>query len=400
MPRRLLGIFILLLVSVSMVRAQGDAVLLTVGAEAVTKGEFEYHLRMSSEKRADVFLHSYARFKQKVQAAKEQGLDTLPAYRRQVEHYRQARAWQKAEAGAGKACRPSAREWIKLVHVTYPLKQHADKREERAGKHYVDSLYAALKQGAARQGVVQELPWMQTRYLLKEWQEQLLALEKNEVSAPFYSPLGIHLVAWTDKLATHPSGASHRVAEDEPYRLKELEEGLLVAVWEARLQKDVRCTERELEAWFKAHRADYGWGKPHFRGAVIHCRSKKEAKAIKKYLKKFPESLWLEAWKRMPSEVSKASRMEVGLFAIGENPYVDKLVFKQGTFQALPDYPHTWVLGQKLKKGPSAYLDVRAKVEADCRKARKKAETEAIEAKYRVEIDEEVLKTVNNDGIK
>lgn len=400
MPRRLLGIFILLLASVSMVRAQGDAVLLTVGGEAVTRREFEYHLRTSVEKRTDVFLHTYARFKQKVQAAKEQRMDTLSVYRRQVEHYRQAQANQKRIVETGKHYRPSGREWIKLVHVTYPLEQHADKRKEQAGKHYIDSLYTALKQGFVHQGVVKELPWMQTRYLLKEWQAQLASLERNELSKPFYSPLGIHLVAWTDKMAGHPSGALHPVPDDEPFRLKGLEEGLLVAVWEARLQENVRCTELELDTWFKEHRMDYGWGKPHFHGAVIHCQSKKEAKAIRKYLKKYPESLWTEAWKRMPSEVSKASRMEVGLFAIGENPYVDKLVFKQGTFQVLPDYPHTWVLGKKLKKGPSAYQDVRKKVEADCRKAKKKAEMEAVEGKYRVEINEEILKTVNNDGNK
>lgn len=398
MPRRLLGIFILLLASASMVRAQGDAVLLTVGAEAVTKGEVEYHLRTSSEKRADVFLHAYAGFKQKVQAAKEQGVDTSSVYRRQVEHYRQAMAARMRMSG--KHRRPSDREWIKLEHVTYPLEQHAGKRKEQAGKQYVDSLYTALKQGADRRNVVKELPWMQTRYLLKEWQEQLPSLEKDELSRPFYSPLGIHLVVWTDRLAERPSEGPHPTAEDEAFRLKSVEEGLLVAVWEARRQENLRCTEHELEAWFKEHRADYGWGKPHFRGAVIHCQDKKQAKAIKKYLQKYPETLWAEAWKRMPAEVSGAARMEVGLFAIGKNPYVDKLVFKQGTFQTLPGYPHTWVLGKKWKKGPSVYQDVREKVEADCRKAKKKAETEAIKGKYRVEIDEEVLKTVNNDGNK
>ena len=400
MPRRLLGIFILLLASVSMVRAQGDAVLLTVGDEAVTKGEFEHHFRASLEKRADVFLRTYARFKQKVQAAKEQGLDTLSAYRRQVEQYRQALDFRTRKSGKERHDRPSDKERVKLVHVTCPLGQHADKRKERVGKHYIDSLYTLLSQGGERQGVVKELPWIQTRYLLKEWQAQLAVLERNELSKPFYSPLGIHLIAWTDKGAGRSSEESLPVAEDEAFRQREMEEGLLVAVWEARMQANLRCTERDLEAWFKEHRADYGWGKPHFRGAVIHCRSKKEAKAIKKYLKKYPESVWMEAWKRMPAEVSAASRMEMGLFAIGENPYVDKLVFKQGAFQALPDYPHSWVLGKTLKKGPTSYQDVRKKVEADCREAKKMAEIEAVEGKYRVEINEEVLKTVNNDGNK
>ena len=51
--------------------------------------------------------------------------------------------------------------------------------------------------------------------------------------------------------------------------------------------------------------------------------------------------------------------------------------------------------GKKLKKGPEDYRDVREKVEKDWREGKKKAEMEAIIQKYRVEIDKEVLKTVN-----
>ena len=55
MPRCLLGVFILLLVSTPLVQAQGDVVLLTVGGEAVSRDEFEYHFGKSPEKCEDVF---------------------------------------------------------------------------------------------------------------------------------------------------------------------------------------------------------------------------------------------------------------------------------------------------------------------------------------------------------
>ena len=80
MPRRLLGIFILLLVSVFPMQAQGDAVLFTVGSDTVCLGEFEYRLGRSLDKRGHVLLQTWARLKQKVQWAKELGLDTLEAY--------------------------------------------------------------------------------------------------------------------------------------------------------------------------------------------------------------------------------------------------------------------------------------------------------------------------------
>ena len=78
MPRRLLGVLILLLVFVSVVQAQGEVALLTVGDEMVGKEEFEYHWGRSSEERAHVYAQTYGRFIQKVQWAKEFGFDTLP----------------------------------------------------------------------------------------------------------------------------------------------------------------------------------------------------------------------------------------------------------------------------------------------------------------------------------
>ena len=85
MPRRLLGIFMLLLASSSFVWAQGDVVLLTVGGDSVSRSEFEYYLAKSQEKRGHVLAQTLGRFKQKVQWAKELGLDTLSDYVRQKE---------------------------------------------------------------------------------------------------------------------------------------------------------------------------------------------------------------------------------------------------------------------------------------------------------------------------
>ena len=89
MPRRLLGVFILLLVSVSAMQAQGDVALLTIGNEKVDKEEFEYYWSKSSEKNVRVFAQTLGHFMQKIQWAKELGLDTLSAYREQISYYRQ-----------------------------------------------------------------------------------------------------------------------------------------------------------------------------------------------------------------------------------------------------------------------------------------------------------------------
>ena len=391
LPRRLLGVYLLLLVSISRIWAQGEVVLLTVGSEKVSRSEVEYHFSRSLEKRADVFVETYGRFKQKVLYAKELGLDTLSEHirRKTVLSDAMMSRTQKSETNR------SGKEWVKLVHVTYPLKQSAAKVEQRKGKAYMDSLYSTLKDSSVVQA--EELPWVQTRYLLNEWQEALKTLSPNEWSQPFFSPQGIHIVAWKEKTYEQAPLETNLVSSDE-YQLKALEEGLLVAALDEALQQRLVYTEQDLEHHFKKHYADYGGGIPHFRGAVIFCQSKKEEKAIKKYLKKIPEPLWKEAAPRLEKELSVKCRIEYGMFAIGTNSYVDKLVFKCGDFQPSSDYPHVWVMGKRMKKGPEDYRDVRLKVAEDCLEAKKKAETEGFVRKYTIEIDKEVLKTVNRAG--
>ena len=392
MPRRLLGIFILLLVFVSVMQAQGEVALLTVGNEKVGKEEFEYHWGKSSEERALVFAQTYERFMQKVQWAKEMGLDTLPAYRERVGYYRRILEYRIGKLQRQQNRRGMEEEWVKLKHVTRPLHQHESQQKEKEAKAYLDSLYVSLMEGS--EVAFETLSWVQTRHLLKEWQAQLMNLPKEEYSKPFYSSQGIHIIAWTDKVKGAPA---EKMMSDQmqSFQVKELENGLLVASLEAYWENSLLCSEADLENYFKKNREQYGWGIPHYRGAVIHCQDKKEAKRIKKYLSKYPIALWKDAWARMPKEISEKCRIEVGMFPIGQNPYVDKLAFKCGEYQPLKNYPYTWVLGHKQKKGPTDYKDVYEDLKRDCLKAKKEAEFEAFMRKNKVEIDEEVLKTVN-----
>ena len=394
MPRRLLGILILLLEFVMQVQAQGDAVLLKVGSEAVCVKEFKYFYKRSLNKDVRQFLQSFIDYKVKLQHAKELGLDTLKEYRLQKESF------SRVTLPVANISQSVNREkdWIKVFHVTVPLNQHATPKEELEAKLKLDSLHVEWRNGADWKQIAEELPWIETRYLLKEWQEQLKSLYKDQLSMPFYSPVGMHLIAWTDKNKT--------CAEIEPtdengeafFRLQEIKDGLLIASLVAKTPKETNPSERVLEAYFKQNLEIYGGGIPHFRGMVIHCKSKKEAKAIKKYLRKYPRELWAEAIERMPGKVSEKCLYEVGMFKIGENAYVDKLVFKCGNFSAVTGYPYTWVLGEKLKKGPQTYRDVKDKVEKDYARLVKTTRMEQLRQKIGVEINEEVLKTVNNEG--
>ena len=394
MPRRLLGVLLLLLGPAMHMHAQGDAVLMKVGAEEVGLKEFEYFYRRSLAEKPEHFLQTFIDYKLKLQYAKELSLDTVQAY-----------CLQKAflcEAGLAKQEKRTQvernREWVKLSHVTIPLKQHAHKREEAEAKAKIDSLYTVLARGDGWGKASKEMPWMQTRFLLKEWQEQLKVLPQGQISKPFYSPQGVHLIAWTDKRNVVVEAQAPVRPEDEKYRKQEIADGLLIAMLAVKEQENLVYSEQELESFWREHRKEYGWGVPHFKGMVIHCKDKKEAKAIRKYLSKYPMALWEEALRRRAEKTGASCKYVSGCYRIGENAYVDKLAFKCGSFVALSDFPYTWILGDKLKKGPESYADVKEKVEKGYRELMKSTAINRLRQKYSVEINEEVLKTVNNEG--
>jgi peptidyl-prolyl cis-trans isomerase SurA len=181
------------------------------------------------------------------------------------------------------------------------------------------------------------------------------------------------------------------------YKVKEVEDALLVMALS--MNRSVSYSEEELEEFFIRYREGYQWDYPHYRGAVFHCKNKKTAKAIKKHLKRYDFSSWEEALNGLNFVYAESYRMEYGLFQIGKNKYVDKLIFKCGSFEPLSDYPYTFVMGKKLKV-PDSYKDVRDKVVKDYLDYQDRHWNDVVKHKYKVEINEEVLKTVNNSGNK
>ena len=150
-------------------------------------------------------------------------------------------------------------------------------------------------------------------------------------------------------------------------------------------------------AYFEVHRSHYRWEIPRYKGAVIHCADKKTAKRVKKILKKLPFDNWKE---RVAQEVASASvgkvKMEQGTWEIGQNSFVDKLVFKQGEFQPLVSYPFTIVVGNKQKE-PEDYREVADRVKKDYRAFLYACWMKELKAAGSVDVISDVLKTVNNN---
>ena len=443
MPRRIVGILLLLLVFALKMRAQGEVVL-SIDGEPANRSEFEYYFRKSAKRTPDSFLPSFINYKLKVHYAHDLGIDTLSAFRRQMAYFhgKLLKTYlvdaEKEEQMVRQFYKQSeqrlqANDWVKIAHISKYLPQNVSRQNELRARQQMDSVYAALQGGAdfsalARQYSDDEtcnneggvLSWMPVNKNMQEWIDKLAALEKNKISAPFYSPMGIHVVKWIDRkpgisfeekreqlleyLEKNGNctwgGLSAGQKEKLALQMQELHDGLLAAYLSQKHQSgDGSYQENDLERFFKQHKSDYAWNLPHYRGAVVHCKDKKTASAIKKYLKRKPVSEWEDALHELTGgTVSPKARIEAGIFQIGTNRYIDKLVFKCGGFQPDQLLPYTFVMGKKLKKGPESYEDVKEAVVRDYLAVYEDAWLIDLKRKYKVEINQEVLKTVNNNG--
>ena len=154
--------------------------------------------------------------------------------------------------------------------------------------------------------------------------------------------------------------------------------------------------EIALKAWFDTHKKKYTWKEPRYRGIAYHVKTKHDVKAVKQCVKNLPFDQWAEALRTTfnPDSVIRI-RVEKGLFKLGDNPTIDKMVFKQATSSTSDaNYPIDAVYGKKLKR-PDNYQDVRQQVVEDLQDYLEQEWVDALRHRYQVEVNQEVLKTVN-----
>lgn len=60
-------------------------------------------------------------------------------------------------------------------------------------------------------------------------------------------------------------------------RLNQVADGLLATYWDIRhaASDHAVISKMDLQAYFEAHRKDYAWDLPHFKGGVVHCKNKR-----------------------------------------------------------------------------------------------------------------------------
>ncbi len=438
--------------------AAGDnRVLLWIGDEKITANEFAYYYGKYAEScdtpvSVEAYCERFIDFKLKAADARMHGWDTLPDFRRYGEMLQRKAlesclmqlsqidscyvAWRRSSVKY-----VPADGWVKMRSITFPLSSSATTKEETDAFCFMKTVSDSLKQGASfdslalRYGIEREkhqvgkaLSWRSVDEMLQEFSDNLSRLEVGQISEPFVSPLGIHVIqlvgrkdslSETEMYALFPFCMERQkmafFRDDAPdvkqfigsysgsFRQKEMEEGLLVAHWDAeeseRLSQPV--PSEYLKKYFNEHKKEYVWEFPHFKGGIIHCLSKRNASKIKKKLRKLPMEEWQDLLESLAeNDETYRCEVEIGLFRIGENPYVDKLAFKCGELPDGGKFPYSFVLGKRLNKAPETYTDVLEQVTADYRLAQSWERLKQLRGKIGVKIDESVLKTVNCSGNK
>lgn len=343
---------------------------------------------------------------------------------------------------------------LKLAHILILVPQHADSLTQLSAKNRIDSIYTALKKGAdfaklakelsQDQGSASkggELSWIVKGQTLKEFEDAAWAMKDGEMSKPVKTAVGWHVILRKghqnfysyasqrdaimnyisqrglkeniiDKKLDSLAKAQHTTASDildakrqemeakDPnlkYLIQEYHDGLLVyeisnrEVWE-RAQQDFLGQE----SFFKRNRKNYKWEEPRFKGMAYCTRQAEDIENVKKAVKGKPFEKWAEILRStFNSDSVLRIRVEEGIFKKGYNALVDKQIFGKDTLATpIKEFPYTAVYGKKIS-APETVDDVRQQVISDYQEELEKRWVERLRKLYRVEIDENVLQTVN-----
>ncbi len=214
--------------------ATDDPVLMTIAGKDITRSEFEYSYNKNNtsatvdRKDIEAYVDLFVNYKLKVKAAEDAGYDTLASFRKEFRTYRdqQIRPLINVAEAEERACREqydgtvkslAGRQLCLVAHIFVRLKQKTTAEEQAQAKATADSIYNRLMlgddfatlakahsedlQSKARGG---ELGWFGPGQLVQEMEDVMYALDKGEISKPLLSAAGYHIVRLNDKKDLEP----------------------------------------------------------------------------------------------------------------------------------------------------------------------------------------------------
>ncbi len=290
-----------------------------------------------------------------------------------------------------------------------------------------------------------DLGWFGRGAMVQPFEDITFGLEIGEVSKPFQTRYGIHISKLYDKRGIQPLDSMRaqvlrQVQRDQRMQIahqsfvnktraeynlpadmtdeevkayadahleekyvdlrnlvKEYHDGILLFDVSLREVWDKANQDTEgLEAYFKAHKKNYTWDEPRYKGYMIYAKNEVAAKAAKQIIKNAnPDSIMSILNRRVNVDSVTYVKVERGLWKMGKSTAVDAYGFKVKDAEYTPDseFPVVEAYGKVIKK-PQTYVDERGKVTTDYQDYLEKLWIEKLRAKYPVVINEEVLNDI------
>ena len=347
-------------------------------------------------------------------------------------------------------------EEVNAAHIM-KMVPRGDEEAAAAAKVVIDSLYAAVLNGADFAEVAKnnsddkgsamrggDLGWFGRGYMVKPFEDAAFAMkDSGDVCAPFKSDYGWHFIQLKGRRGVQPLAEmremilkkvqrDERIKEadasfirkaraeynlpadmsDEDVRayadshleekypelknlVQEYHDGILLfdislkEVWD----KASQDTEG-LEKYFQAHKKDYTWTEPCFKGWLVQCKDASTERAVRAIIRN-AERDSVESYINQRINIGDSITYVTcarGLWKLGQNKAVDKLGFKQKKveFKVNEEFPRVFVVGKKIK-APEEYADERGQVTSDYQDYLEAEWVKQLREKYPVVVNEEVF---------
>ena len=357
-----------------------DPVVMTINGQNVTRSEFEYSYNKNNgdevieKTTVEQYVPLFVNYKLKVAAALDARLDTLASFKAEFAKYRdqQVRPTMVTSEDVENEARKIYDDRQKMIgdkglirpaHILIRLAQKASSAAQDSAKARIDSIYACLRSGAdfadlatrlsqdpgsAKRGGL--LPWICIGQTLKEFEDVAFSLNKGEMSEPFLSPVGYHIVKMTDRKQLEPydSLRANIITFIEKRNLRD-------AIAQRKVSEMVKSSNGQLTA-----------------AEIMQQRADSLAKAdeaMKYLIQEYHDGLLLfevsnrEVWEKAAAD------------SVGQMKWYKKY--------------------RKKRYGKKKYEEVKAAVTADWQDELEKRWVAALRKRYDVVIYDEVLKTVN-----
>ena len=290
-----------------------------------------------------------------------------------------------------------------------------------------------------------DLGWFGKGMMVKEFEDVAFGLQPGEISAPFRTAYGWHIIYKQGERGVQPldslrSQIQRQVLRDEraqeaaksfirktraEYKLpEEMSDAEVKAYADAHLEEkypELKSLVREyhdgillfevslrevwdkaakdtagLENYFKANKKKYTWTKPRWKGWLLQCKDQSSAKAAKAIIKNaHADSINSYIAHRVNRDSVTYVKVQHGLWEQGKSAAVDKFGFKNKKAEFTPNenLPVVECVGKKLK-APEVWSDEKGKVTTDYQDYLEAEWIKTLRAKYPVVLNEEVWERI------